>query len=502
MAARTDHEEHYLRTELFALSKQSHVVLDFLASGSLDGLWYRDLEDPAIEWMSPSFWVTLGYDPAERQHLVSEWQDLIDPADLELASEALRAHCADEDQPYDLVVRYRHRDGSTVWVRCRGVAIRDERGRAIRMLGAHTDLTAAKKGEARLQGFVDALPGLALVLSEKGRCLDILSANGGLPIVDGHLPEAPSDELIGTMICDVMPRETADMLLSKACEVLDRDRAGRIEYSLETASGQRWFEARIVPYPPADRDGQRAVIWIANDVTARVDLHQRSEYRNSELQRLAAILAHDLRAPLRGISHISSWIREDLGCEVNDRVQGHLVMLQDRLDRMNALITGVSSLSQAAREVHLQPVSLDREIRAVWSVFAPDAPGFRLEIVGEFPTLLVDRTLFARIAQNLIGNALDHHDQEQGVVTVRTAPWGRKHVLEFEDDGPGIRAGASERCFDPFQSTKKLPASEVCGLGLTIAKKCAEELGGELMLVPSDGRGATFRVTLPAMERL
>jgi hypothetical protein len=54
-------------------------------------------------------------------------------------------------------VRYRHSDGSTVWVRCRGIAIRDESGKPIRMLGAHSEMTALKNTQAELQRHADAL---------------------------------------------------------------------------------------------------------------------------------------------------------------------------------------------------------------------------------------------------------------------------------------------------------------------------------------------------------
>lgn len=101
--------------------------------------------------MSPRFWTTLGYDPAERKHLASEWQDLIDPDDLRVALDNFTKHCADPNHPYDQVVRYRHAGGSTVWVRCRAIVIRDVTGKPIRMLGAHTDVTPRKRSEEPLQ---------------------------------------------------------------------------------------------------------------------------------------------------------------------------------------------------------------------------------------------------------------------------------------------------------------------------------------------------------------
>jgi len=142
--------DHYLKKELYSLSKTDSRIFDFIQDSLLDGLWYWDLENQENEWLSPRFWSLLGYDLSDKKHLASEWQALIFPEDLQVALKNFKKHCTDPDHPYDQVVRYRHKDGSTVWVRCRGMAIRDETGKPIRMLGAHTDLTPNKQAENRL----------------------------------------------------------------------------------------------------------------------------------------------------------------------------------------------------------------------------------------------------------------------------------------------------------------------------------------------------------------
>lgn len=156
-------DPHYLKDELYSLVSDSPEIFEFLQSGSLDGLWYWDIQDPQHEWMNARFWELLGYDPSEKKHLSSEWQDLIHPDDLAESLENFRKHCEDPSHPYDQVVRYRHKDGRTIWVRCRGIAIRDEQGRPVRMLGAHNDLTPLKELEEQLRKTAseDALTGLA-----------------------------------------------------------------------------------------------------------------------------------------------------------------------------------------------------------------------------------------------------------------------------------------------------------------------------------------------------
>lgn len=141
---------HRLRDELYALVRDDPAIFEFLQNGSLDGIWYRDLEDRDAEWFSPRFKAVFGYDDHEMPNSARWWRSNIHPDDLTLALENFEKHKADPAYPYDQIVRYRHREGHTVWVRCRGMMIRDRAGRPTRMLGAHTDVTALKRTEYEL----------------------------------------------------------------------------------------------------------------------------------------------------------------------------------------------------------------------------------------------------------------------------------------------------------------------------------------------------------------
>lgn len=143
-------EEHYLKKELYGRIKADSIIFDFIQEGSLDGIWYWDLENPENEWMSPKFWTEFGYEPSDMPHRSDAWQDIIFKEDLQMAIENFEKHCSDPTYPYDQIVRYRHKNGSTVWIRCRGIAIRDKEGKPIRMLGAHNNVTEIKLAEQKL----------------------------------------------------------------------------------------------------------------------------------------------------------------------------------------------------------------------------------------------------------------------------------------------------------------------------------------------------------------
>lgn len=143
--------EYYLKDELYELIKTDDKIFSFIQDSALDGLWYWDLENMEEEWMNNKFWSTLGYDPNDMPHKASSWQDIINKEDLETALTNFQKHLEDPNHPYDQVVRYTHKDNSTVWIRCRGLAIRDKDGKPIRMLGAHTNITTTKQNEEALK---------------------------------------------------------------------------------------------------------------------------------------------------------------------------------------------------------------------------------------------------------------------------------------------------------------------------------------------------------------
>ncbi len=116
-------------------------ILVFLQDTALDGIWYQDLRHPEHEWVSPGFWVGLGYDPADTFRHTQRREDITYPRDLKLMRKHFEMHRDKADEPYEQVIRYRHRDGSTVNFRCRATAVRNGDGEVTHVLGTHVRLT-------------------------------------------------------------------------------------------------------------------------------------------------------------------------------------------------------------------------------------------------------------------------------------------------------------------------------------------------------------------------
>ena len=221
-------EEHYLKTELYALVRRDPAIFEFLQAGSLDGIWYWDVERQDQEWMSPRFKELFGYRDDEIPDTSAWWMDNIFPEDREVALDNFARHLADPNHPYDQIVRYRHRDGGTVWVRCRGLAVRNERGEAVRLLGCHTDVTALKRAEEDLRRQAAELREAKDAAERASRAKSIFLANVSHEIRTPLNSVIGMTELLGET--DLTPaqrdhldaaRESAEALLDVINDILD-----------------------------------------------------------------------------------------------------------------------------------------------------------------------------------------------------------------------------------------------------------------------------------------
>ncbi|MGF1719027.1 sensor domain-containing diguanylate cyclase [Vibrio kyushuensis] len=139
-----------LKTEIDAFLKSDAHFLEYFQHYCLDGMWYWNLEERNQEWVNAGFWKALGYEINEISERALRWQDHIVLEDKERSLKDINQHCLDSNQPYSRIVRYRHKDGHIIWMKSRGFAIRNDKGRAIRMIGTCINITEQKKNEEEL----------------------------------------------------------------------------------------------------------------------------------------------------------------------------------------------------------------------------------------------------------------------------------------------------------------------------------------------------------------
>lgn len=507
-------DAHYLKSELLTLLRTREDVAAFLILACLDGVWYWDLENPDHEWMSANFWTTLGYDPAAMPHRAAAWQNIIHPDDLQTAQKNFERHSADPDHPYDQIVRYRHADGSTVWIRCRGMAIRNDQGAPIRMLGAHADITAQKNKEIELARRNDELEALSRALRMRERELETIINNVPARIwyKDEHnrilrANEAAAQsmdcrlsDLIGANTAELFP-EMAEKYHADDLRVIESGAAERgiIESYAPKGGIQGWTSTDKIPVQLDD--GARGILVVSSDVTALKTREEQLKFHNQNLKDFASVVAHDLKAPLRQALMFLNMLEKDMASAgpaapaIHKSVDGMSLVL----DRMMRIVNSLYELFKlGALDLTPTPTPLRA---AVDHAVAQTGHHLRERdaavVIDDLPTLPVDADLIAQVFQNLIANACKysrapalniHIHSERDIAR-------RRYYVYVDDNGEGIPEHAVESVFEPYKRLHDGDDIEGSGIGLALCRRIISLHRGSIYVDPTYTDGTRFVVS-------
>jgi signal transduction histidine kinase len=210
------------------------------------------------------------------------------------------------------------------------------------------------------------------------------------------------------------------------------------------------------------------------------------------------VTSHDLKAPLRGIANLATWLEEDLQEKLTAVTREQLGLLRDRVQRMNALIEGLLEYTRIDRaEQSMVNVDTGELLTEVIDSLAPP-DGFIVDVAANMPTLYTERLHLFQVFSNLIGNAIKHGNGEQGRVEVTMRNLGEYYEFTVADDGPGIAPEYHDKVFMMFQTLTVHDYGSNTGIGLALVKKIVQEHGGSITLESAEGNGATFRFSWPA----
>lgn len=225
------------------------------------------------------------------------------------------------------------------------------------------------------------------------------------------------------------------------------------------------------------------------------------EHLNAELDQFAYATAHDLRAPLRGIANLASWIEEDLGAQTPRKVREHVLLLKNRAARMDRLIIGLLALARVGR-TRPQPERVDvtELLHETIDLLSPPETS-RVLIVGAMPTMVAERFALQQVFLNLIGNAIQHAGRTNVVVRLSCDERADEYEFAISDNGIGIPTEHHERVWQIFQTLSSRDTVESTGIGLTIVKKQVEANGGVAWIDPQARDGAVVRFTWPKRAR-
>lgn len=260
------------------------------------------------------------------------------------------------------------------------------------------------------------------------------------------------------------------------------------------------------------RRHQKADIMLAEELASRaaVSLEQAWLYRaaqqaNAAKAEFLATISHELRTPLNAIIGYSDLLGEGISGPINQ--QQALQLDRMRMSARHLLFLIDETLAFARSEadlhpVHLEEVDLHLSAREVAGAFAPELSDrgieFQYNVTSDVPLILSDSAKIRQVLRNLLSNASKFTDS--GSVALSAYCHGDSVVIDVSDTGIGISPANLARIFEPFWQVEQSRTRRVggTGIGLSVARKYAEMLGGSLTVRSAPEVGSTFSLRLPA----
>jgi PAS domain S-box-containing protein len=314
------------------------------------------------------------------------------------------------------------------------------------------------------------------------------------------------DEAVGQKCFNLLRArdgEGVDMCAAD-CPILAAAKSGQEEIRdasvLNKDGVARWIRYAHAPIVGADGEMDTDVV-VVRDVTR--------ERQTDELKAdFVASVSHELRTPLTPIKgFLMTLLREDRDFTQDRRHEYYKLMLMQsqRLERLIEDLLEVTRLETGAGLVDSTPIDAIDLVRQVVDRFTSEDPERVVTVIapGHAVYCRGDWMRTDQVLANLLSNALRYSPANEAV-EVRLLPQSREVVFEVRDSGPGISIDEQARIFERFQRGGHYLTREQggAGLGLYLAKRLVEAMGGRIWVSSRLGSGSLFAFALPAEASL
>jgi PAS domain S-box-containing protein len=312
----------------------------------------------------------------------------------------------------------------------------------------------------------------------------------------------PPEKIVGASMEVLLGADTFPQIQASLANVLSGNEK-HFEGSFRKADGSIGYsDARYLP----DRDSYgtvRGFYVLVTDVSSLQEARLALEATNSELNHINRELdqfvytaSHDLRSPLRAISSLAQFVLED-DSSLQEETQDRMRLIISRAERMQKMLDQILEYARAGKDGgDGKPVYANELIDDITAMLG--VKEFTIVNDPSLASVLVRPMPIAQIFQNLIGNAIKHHDATHGTVTISVQIKPDRLRFRVEDDGPGIPPQYCETVFEMFTTLKRRDVVEASGIGLALVRKLVKLQGGSCGIEPASGRGARIWFDWPA----
>jgi len=225
---------------------------------------------------------------------------------------------------------------------------------------------------------------------------------------------------------------------------------------------------------------------------------------NVDLEQFAHVASHDLQEPLRKLQQFSGLLQEEYGEVLDEDGAFYIQAMTRSSERMSLMISDTLQYARSSRaDQTIEPVDLQQVVAALRLDLDVLIRESGAEILVEpLPTLDANATGLSQLFRNLLVNSMKYRREEVECrihIRQRQGSDGAGMVIEFQDNGIGIREEHQQRIFVPFA---RLVASSVkgTGLGLAICQKVCDAHGWTISVDSEEGVGTCFSIFVPSAE--
>jgi PAS domain S-box-containing protein len=339
------------------------------------------------------------------------------------------------------------------------------------------------ESERRFRELADLLPQIVFEIDEQGN-LTFLNHIGFAKTGYGE-----DDLRRGLSAFQMFPPEEHNRAMQKIRKLLGGEKASNDEYTI-LGKDDGTFPAIVYAAPVMRENRAVGLRGIVIDITERKQMEERlvKSERFAAIGELAAMVGHDLRNPLQGITGALHLLKQESLAEKERDEMFRLI--QDNVEYADAI---VRDLSDYSAEIQLSPVETTAKSIIAQAIQAARIPEkITVEYLSEEDvTIRVDPDRMKRVFINLIENAVDAMPHG-GTLTIESKQLNGDVEITFSDSGQGMPQTVMENLWKPLQTTK----AKGLGLGLAICNRIVDAHGGHISVESKAGEGTTVTVSI------